>query len=1050
MLDSSETSSAGSDLFAEIATSLPMANRAGLEIPGQTKVGDRLLPLGAPSACGASRKRANRLTTAEELASELERERTRMAPFMIDLSPKLPDLRSRFEFKETDWRIETDSDRMDFASVLGGSGGWERVSIPHYGPPLGKATTLYRVTFELPLEIMRREVIMLCFEGVDYWCMPYLNGVCLGRHEGFFEPFEFDISKLVSPGVNTLLVRVENDYTMLGEAFEEAQRDGDKIYAATGLGYDDPELGWHHCPAGMGISQPFRVEGRSRLVITDLHARPSLGLDEVEIHVEISNHGRNHEEKVGLLISVFGQNFDEVVEEGRCFWPTTIPEGGFGDLDKEMPDSVPLLLGPGKNYFRIKVPMLSPRIWDLETPWLYQVQVRLIGDDDVLLDAVRQQFGMRSFVQDEDSDPKGRFLLNGRQIRLRGANTMGNLDQSVFRSDFAQLRDDILLARVTRMNFLRLTQRPVQKAVYEYCDRLGMMLQVDLPLFGTIRRNQFLECVRQAAAMERLVRAHPSCIVVSFINEPFPNGRSRPHRFIDRADMQLFFDMASRAVRRENPHRVIKCVDGDYDPPVERGMPDNHCYCGWYIGHGVDLGQLHAGHWMPVKSGWYFGCGEFGSEGLDSLRVMDEHYPRDWLPEQLEDAWNPGAIPLSQTMKFHGLWYSTPRTLAEWIESSQAHQEWVTRLITEAFRRMERMNTFAIHLFIDAWPAGWMKTIMDVARVPKRAWFAYRDALCPTAVSLRTDRTAGFGGESVPVEVWVSNDLDIPLEGWRLDYEVVFEGRTLGRGDIGVEVGPCVPAGQGTIRVSLPEVAKRGSVEVGASLLDRDGKVLHDSCLTIDVFPLVRISSPRRRVAVLGDASLVEGFLEALGCEIENGDLGAAESILILDIAAYRNSREIIDRAVGAGATALFLSLPLGQHEIGSSHLKVRKAGMGPRHFVAKVDGHPLVAEFRQNDFRFWFSEIHGHVSPLLDTVLEGEGWTPLLQSSDGGWGRPWGPTPAAVERPEGSGCWRVCQVALLNRVRANPVANLFVRRLMEPFAVGCPVEASVANSTEG
>ena len=33
------------------------------------------------------------------------------------------------------------------------------------------------------------------------------------------------------------------------------------------------------------------------------------------------------------------------------------------------------------------------------------------------------------------------------------------------------------------MNFLRFTQRPVQKEIYEYCDMLGLLNQTDLPLF---------------------------------------------------------------------------------------------------------------------------------------------------------------------------------------------------------------------------------------------------------------------------------------------------------------------------------------------------------------------------------------------------------------------------------------------------------------------------------------------------------------------------------------------------------------------------------------
>lgn len=52
------------------------------------------------------------------------------------------------------------------------------------------------------------------------------------------------------------------------------------------------------------------------------------------------------------------------------------------------------------------------------------------------------------------------FYLNGRSIRLRGANTMGFEQQDVLRGDLPQLIDDILLAKLCNMNFLRLTQRP--------------------------------------------------------------------------------------------------------------------------------------------------------------------------------------------------------------------------------------------------------------------------------------------------------------------------------------------------------------------------------------------------------------------------------------------------------------------------------------------------------------------------------------------------------------------------------------------------------------
>ncbi|MDQ8192960.1 glycoside hydrolase family 2 TIM barrel-domain containing protein [Coraliomargarita sp. SDUM461004] len=1015
------------DIFADIATGSALAPREGLYQPNAPMPNLRRLNLsGAPVEIPRVRK----MTTHDELLAALETERERTQPFMQDLAPKLPGLRCQHVFESCDWRVKTAEDVADFAAAEQGAGDWETVQIPHYGPPLGKASTLYRVEFDAPEELYGLPSHFLCFKAVDYSCLVYLNGVCLGGHEGIFEPFEFDVHGVLKAVGNVLLVQVDNDFTMLGQAFEEGQADGDKVYAATGLGYDDPQTGWHHCPPGMGIWQPFYLEGRSIIAITDLFVRPSSELDSVEICVEVSNAGEGHEEVVSLRLGIWGQNFEAKVCSGYLYYPTTVPEGGFGDLDKELPSESPLLVGSGKNYFSFTVPIENAKLWHPDSPWLYQAQLELLDEQGVVLDSSVRQFGMRTFVQSEESNPKGKFYLNGEEIRLRGANTMGNIDMCVFRGDYDQLADDILLARLTNMNFLRLTQHPVQQEVYDYCDRLGMMLQTDLPLFASIRKNQFWECVRQAGAMEKLVRSHPSNILVSFINEPMPNGRGRPHRFIDREDMQLFFEMATGAVRRENPDRVIKCVDGDYDPPAKLGMPDNHCYCGWYLGHGIDLGRLHAGYWLPVKEGWHFGCGEFGAEGLDSFEVMSQFYPEDWGATALNKVWNPGGIPQAQTMNFHWLWYSTPETVAEWIDASQQHQDWVNQLMTASFRRMDGMNTFAIHLFIDAWPAGWMKTIMDVNRIPKKSWFTYRDLLSPVIVSLRADRMTGFCDEEIPVDLWVSNDTNEDLDGATLMYQVAYDGTILASGQQAATIRRCAPDAQGQIMVTLPNVDCVGSVQVSAVLVDASGQAVHDCDLQIGVFP--REVEAAKSVCVFSDDSQWNDFVESLGLQVYPEDsLEEADAILVTTESLGDCQSARIMQAVQAGATAVYLSMSPGQYEIGQSEVSITKAGMGPRHFASCGTAAEIVADFSDVDFKFWYDESCGYVTPLLTTVMELDpDWQPVLESGDGGWGRPWRAVPVAAERPDGLGVWRICQVSLLNRVQTNPVARRFARRL--------------------
>ncbi len=49
----------------------------------------------------------------------------------------------------------------------------------------------------------------LCFLGVDYYARVWLNGSYLGNHEGYFQPFEFDVSQVLQ-AENDLLVEVNS------------------------------------------------------------------------------------------------------------------------------------------------------------------------------------------------------------------------------------------------------------------------------------------------------------------------------------------------------------------------------------------------------------------------------------------------------------------------------------------------------------------------------------------------------------------------------------------------------------------------------------------------------------------------------------------------------------------------------------------------------------------------------------------------------------------------------------------------------------------------
>lgn len=957
------------DKFAQIAAGYEAAKDRGLEevVPPARKGQAVVLRTGKRDAFEPYVK----MHTKEQLAEELARQREYYAGFLRDLAPPAEDISQKIEIRAFDFSLN-DAPKS-------------RVTIPHYSGPTGRQTAVYETEFILPEFAGKR--VFLCFGGVDYTAEVYINGHYVGSHEGFFAPFEFDITEAAAKGQNSLRVIVRNDFVMGGTKSPQGETTGDKIYAATGPGWDDPELGWHHCPPGFGIYNRVYAEIREPEYISDVFPRVNSKASEVWIECFGSTVA---EKDVAFSLSLYGQNFSETVFEDVVIYPTTNIEAGVGDTltisqllaEGKLGKGTPLKLAIGYNRFILPIAIPQPKIWRPETPFLYQIQVKLLVDGQVKSVKTRQ-FGVRDFAQQLDSIPKGKFLLNGEEIRLRGANTMGFEQQDVMRGDFVQLIDDILLAKICNMNFLRITQRPVQTEIYDYCDRLGLMVQTDLPLFGTIRINQYFEAVRQAGEMEHLVRSHPCCIIDSYINEPFPNAKNMPNRMLSREEMMAFFQAADTAVHLENPDRVTKHVDGDYDPPNAL-MPDNHCYTMWYNGHGMDMGKLHKGYWLEIKPGWYFGCGEFGAEGLDFPEVMRECYPKAWLAEPF----HPRNIIGAQTGAFHYFFYEEPKDMEGWVRESHRHQAFATKIMTSAMRRQAYMNTFAIHLFIDAFPSGWMKTIMDCRRNPKPAYFTYRDCLSPVFCNIRSDRFSFYAGEKVRLEAYLCQDKPTAEEIMymvKADGEIICSGRQSVQQDVF----------QGFIEFTAP-AALQGRRKITVYMGAFGGrKLLHYAQETYTVFPEEAVYVPR-----------------------------------VLEYAEYDAHREAFDQQITGGKTVVFAPLTQGTYEIAGKRVIVTDCRMHPLYVVSRDTGHPIVADFQANDFAYWYDSQKDRLAPILHATFTAEGVAPILTSGNKDDDGEWRKALACGEWAVGEGKVILCQLDLLHKEK-NPAANRFVGKII-------------------
>lgn len=167
---------------------------------------------------------------------------------------------------------------------------FHEVSVPHtwmvnagYEKYIGHA--LYLRAFDAPA-VKSGELVRLHFDAVYNTARVWLNGKQLGVHEGGYTPFEFDVSKLLKPTANQLLIEVDNTPTLTSiPALATGHPSTDKF--AYGDGGKATIVGW--MPYG-GIVRPVSllVSDAVYLGPVKAEAKPNLSTGEALLSLRVT------------------------------------------------------------------------------------------------------------------------------------------------------------------------------------------------------------------------------------------------------------------------------------------------------------------------------------------------------------------------------------------------------------------------------------------------------------------------------------------------------------------------------------------------------------------------------------------------------------------------------------------------------------------------------------------------------------------------------------------------------------------------------------------
>ncbi|HMJ91403.1 MAG TPA: glycoside hydrolase family 2 TIM barrel-domain containing protein, partial [Candidatus Acidoferrum sp.] len=301
----------------------------------------------------------------------------------------------------------------------------------------------YKRTFEVPRGWKNKRV-MLNFGAVDWDAMVFVNAKEVGKHQGGYDAFSFDITDaLNAKGKNEIVVSVW-DPTDAGP-----QPRGKQVSKPGGIWYTPSS----------GIWQTVWLEPVSDAHIERIKVTPNLDQESVTI------------ETVFLSAPMWTDLKAEVTDGWR-----TVAEGTLRHERKAGSRD------PTRGTITLKIP--RPKTWSPETPHLYDLKLELhsISKTGKKVDEVKSYFGMRKISMVRDDKGRLRIQLNNTNYFQVGPLDQGFWPDGLYTAPTDEaLRYDLEMTKKLGFNMARKHVKVEPARWYYHADKIGLLVWQDLP-----------------------------------------------------------------------------------------------------------------------------------------------------------------------------------------------------------------------------------------------------------------------------------------------------------------------------------------------------------------------------------------------------------------------------------------------------------------------------------------------------------------------------------------------------------------------------------------
>ena len=299
------------------------------------------------------------------------------------------------------------------------------------GKTVGKDSILwYERSFSLPANFKNKNVL-LQFGAVDWRCEVFVNDKPVGKHEGGYDPFSFDItSALNKKGNQKLVVKVWDP------SDDGPQPRGKQIKNPHGIWYTPVT----------GIWQTVWLEAVPKTYISSFKQTPNLDKKSLELETKVENLQAGDE----LLVtaSKAGTKVAEQKTDGKSTLSLAID---------------------------------NPEKWSPSHPALYDLTLTVMRKGKKV-DEIKSYFAMRKISMAPDQNGIQRMMLNDEFVFQFGPLDQGWWPDGLYTAPTDDaLKFDIVRTKEMGFNMIRKHVKVEPARWYSYCDQVGMLVWQDMP-----------------------------------------------------------------------------------------------------------------------------------------------------------------------------------------------------------------------------------------------------------------------------------------------------------------------------------------------------------------------------------------------------------------------------------------------------------------------------------------------------------------------------------------------------------------------------------------